>query len=73
MRMIQLNYNEEVGNMKRVLLLALALMVTVAFVTSGFAQEKAAAPVSISSDEEFNALPSGAEFIAPDGSHRKKP
>jgi len=37
------------------------------------AKEKAAAPVSISSDEEFNALPSGAEFIAPDGSHRKKP
>lgn len=37
------------------------------------AKEKAVAPVSISTDEEFNALPSGAEFIAPDGSHRKKP
>ncbi len=36
-------------------------------------KEKAAAPVSISSDQEFDALPSGAEFIAPDGSHRRKP
>jgi hypothetical protein len=36
-------------------------------------KEKTAAPVSISSDDEYNALPSGAEFIAPDGSHRKKP
>jgi hypothetical protein len=31
------------------------------------------APVRISSDSEYNNLPSGAEFIAPDGSHRKKP
>jgi hypothetical protein len=30
-------------------------------------------PVKISSDADYNALPSGAEFIAPDGSHRKKP
>ena len=28
---------------------------------------------TIKSDADFNALPSGAEFIAPDGSHRKKP
>ena len=32
-----------------------------------------AGPTKISSDDEFNALPSGAEFIAPDGSHRRKP
>jgi hypothetical protein len=31
------------------------------------------APVRVSSDAEYNNLPSGAEFIAPDGSHRKKP
>ncbi|MGQ7939119.1 hypothetical protein [Paraburkholderia sp. D1E] len=30
-------------------------------------------PVRVSSDAEYNNLPSGAEFIAPDGSHRKKP
>lgn len=30
-------------------------------------------PKKIASDAEFNALPSGAEFIAPDGSHRRKP
>lgn len=30
-------------------------------------------PKKISSDAEYNALPSGAEFIAPDGSHRRKP
>jgi len=30
-------------------------------------------PVRISSDSEYNALPSGAEFTAPDGSHRRKP
>lgn len=40
---------------------------------SDIAKEKAAAPAAISSDDEYNALPSGAEFIAPDGSHRKKP
>jgi hypothetical protein len=33
----------------------------------------AGAPVAIKSDAEFDALPSGAEFIAPDGSHRRKP
>jgi hypothetical protein len=30
-------------------------------------------PHKISSDAEFNALPSGAEFIGPDGKHRRKP
>ncbi len=30
-------------------------------------------PTKINSREEFNALPSGAEFIAPDGSVRRKP
>lgn len=30
-------------------------------------------PVQIKSDEEFARLPSGTEFIAPDGSHRRKP
>lgn len=29
-------------------------------------------PMKISSDAEYNALPSGAEYIAPDGSHRRK-
>lgn len=29
-------------------------------------------PKRINSAEEYNALPSGAEFIAPDGSHRRK-
>ncbi len=33
----------------------------------------AAGPVTVKSDAEYNALPSGAEFIAPDGSHRRKP
>jgi hypothetical protein len=31
------------------------------------------APKKIASDADFAALPSGAEFIAPDGSHRRKP
>jgi hypothetical protein len=31
------------------------------------------APKQIQSDDDYNALPSGAEFIAPDGSHRRKP
>lgn len=31
------------------------------------------APKKITSDADYNALPSGAEFIAPDGSHRRKP
>jgi hypothetical protein len=30
-------------------------------------------PVKIASDAEFDALPKGAEFIGPDGKHRKKP
>jgi len=30
-------------------------------------------PVKISSDADYANLPSGAEFIAPDGSHRRKP
>jgi len=29
--------------------------------------------VNINSDEEYNALPSGAEFISPDGKRRRKP
>lgn len=33
----------------------------------------ATAPKKIASDAEYNALPSGAEFIAPDGSRRRKP
>lgn len=31
------------------------------------------APVQINSDAEYDALPSGSEFIAPDGSRRRKP
>jgi hypothetical protein len=31
------------------------------------------APRRIASQDEFNALPSGAEFIAPDGTRRRKP
>ena len=31
------------------------------------------APRRISNDADYNALPSGAEFIAPDGSRRRKP
>lgn len=31
------------------------------------------APAKIKGDDEFNALPSGAEFIGPDGVHRRKP
>ena len=30
-------------------------------------------PVKINSDSDYANLPSGAEFIAPDGSHRRKP
>lgn len=30
-------------------------------------------PTRINSDADYNALASGAEFIAPDGSHRRKP
>lgn len=36
-------------------------------------QSEATGPVQIKSDADFAALPSGAEFIAPDGSHRRKP
>jgi peptidase M15-like protein len=32
-----------------------------------------AGPVRIASRAAFNSLPSGAEFIAPDGTHRRKP
>jgi len=32
-----------------------------------------AGPKQIKSDADYAALPSGAEFIAPDGSHRRKP
>lgn len=31
------------------------------------------APMRVNSQEEFNRLPSGTEFIAPDGSRRRKP
>ena len=30
-------------------------------------------PATIATDEDYNSLPSGTEFIAPDGSHRRKP
>lgn len=53
---------------------------------AGFEEEKAAlrasmtnstskskSPKTIQTDDDYNALPSGAEFIAPDGSHRRKP
>lgn len=30
-------------------------------------------PTTITSDADYNKLPSGTEFIAPDGSHRRKP
>lgn len=34
---------------------------------------KGASPVRVTSKAQFDKLPSGAEFIAPDGSHRRKP
>lgn len=37
------------------------------------APTKPGAPVKISSDAEFNSLPSGATFIGPDGKTRRKP
>jgi hypothetical protein len=37
------------------------------------AAAKTGAPTSITDKAAFDALPSGAEFIAPDGSHRRKP
>lgn len=36
-------------------------------------QPGATGPVSISTDAEYEALPSGTEFIAPDGTTRRKP
>lgn len=36
-------------------------------------RSKAAAPVRIKSDADYDALPSGAAFIDPDGKHRRKP
>lgn len=39
----------------------------------GQAAPGAAAPVKISGDADYNKLPSGALFIAPDGSQRRKP
>lgn len=40
---------------------------------SGKPAEGAGGPVKINSDADYANLPSGAEFIAPDGSHRRKP
>lgn len=37
------------------------------------AREGAGGPVQISSDAEYDALPSGTEFLAPDGTIRRKP
>lgn len=37
------------------------------------AQAPATGPTQIQTDADYEALPSGAEFIAPDGSHRRKP
>lgn len=37
------------------------------------AAERIGAPVRLASKAEFDRLPSGTEFIAPDGSHRRKP
>lgn len=39
----------------------------------GAAGEKPAAPVAVNSDADFDALPSGALFTAPDGTTRRKP
>ena len=36
-------------------------------------EQPAAGATKISNDAEYNALPSGSEFIAPDGSRRRKP
>jgi hypothetical protein len=41
--------------------------------SSGEPPVSAAAPVQISTDDEYNKLPSGALFISPDGHTRKKP
>lgn len=37
------------------------------------AAPQAGAPVQITSDEEYDALPSGTEFVGPDGKTRRKP
>lgn len=42
-------------------------------VNSGKAPAKASAPPTVKSDSEYNALPSGATFISPDGKTRRKP
>ena len=52
--------------MKRVLLLALALMVTVAFVATGFAQEKAAAPEKPAAAPEKPAVAAPEKPAAPE-------
>lgn len=39
----------------------------------GSGKQKPKGPVTISTDEEFNALPSGTIFIGPDGKRRRKP
>lgn len=39
----------------------------------GKTETPAAGPIKISSDADYNKLPSGAMFIAPDGSQRRKP
>lgn len=41
--------------------------------TSGSRTGSGDGPVKITTDEEYDALPSGAEFIGPDGKLRKKP
>jgi hypothetical protein len=45
----------------------------VAAVRPSQVQPTSGAPVKVSSDEEYNALPSGARFIGPDGQVRVKP
>jgi len=42
-------------------------------ITGGAEGQKSTSPQKITSDAEYEALPSGTEFIAPDGSHRRKP
>ncbi len=42
-------------------------------ILGGSGGKAAAAPKKITSDAEYNELPSGAEFIAPDGKKRRKP
>ena len=40
---------------------------------AGAPKSPTSAPVKISGDADYAALPSGAEFIAPDGTRRRKP